>query len=85
MSCQGPGKRGRSSEQGGLCPPGLRQPIVLPSLLTLSCLPRKASCSLIISVSASPRPEEALNTALCSSKSMCSQGWGQLVFRDHSL
>lgn len=21
MSCQGPGKRGRSSEQGGLCPP----------------------------------------------------------------
>lgn len=31
------------------------QPIFLPSLLPLSCLPRKAACSLVISHGASPR------------------------------
>lgn len=64
------GKEAGAWSRVACVPPWPHQPIVLPPLLTLSCLPRKASCSLVISVSASPRPEEALNTALCSSKSM---------------
>lgn len=56
---------------GRLVPPqltGLRtaQPILPPSLLPLSCPPRKAACSLVISRRASPRSALAGSYALLS-------------------